>query len=311
MSKVRFTLNILAVAIFTLTVASMAQAQATRTWVSGVGDDANPCSRTAPCKTFAGAISKTATAGEISVLDPGGFGAINITKSITLNGDGTLAGVLNSLVNGVIVNPGTTGNVTLRNLSIKAPDNGLDGVKIFSGKNVTIENVTIEGQQIGIEVVATAGVNVNIINTSIKNCTTAGVRSDTSAGLARVTMRNSTITNSVTGFNARRNTRASLLDSTINFNTVGVHVEGNGGVTVALMKGCQVSNNTSHGIQAGGGAATSNSVARIGENLINNNGGAGVSIQANGTVDTFLNNEINGNTPDGCVGCNNVTGTLN
>jgi len=37
---------------------------------SGVGDDANPCSRTAPCKTFAGAISKTAAAGEINCLDP-------------------------------------------------------------------------------------------------------------------------------------------------------------------------------------------------------------------------------------------------
>src|SRR6266404_8242345 len=65
MNKFRFTLNALAIAIFTLAFASMAQAQATRTWVSGVGDDANPCSRTAPCKTFAGAISKTAAGGEI------------------------------------------------------------------------------------------------------------------------------------------------------------------------------------------------------------------------------------------------------
>ena len=80
-----------------------AQAQATRTWVSGVGDDVNPCSRTAPCKTFAGAISKTAANGEISVLDPGGFGAVTITKSITLNGEGTLAGILNAGTNGVIV----------------------------------------------------------------------------------------------------------------------------------------------------------------------------------------------------------------
>src|ERR671931_292312 len=71
--------------------------QATRTWVSGVGDDANPCSRTAPCKTFAGAISKTAAGGEISVLDPGGFGAVIITKSITINGDGTLASIVASL----------------------------------------------------------------------------------------------------------------------------------------------------------------------------------------------------------------------
>ena len=65
-----------------------ASAQASRTWVSGVGDDANPCSRTAPCKTFAGAISKTSVGGEIDALDPGGFGAVTITKAITLDGGG-------------------------------------------------------------------------------------------------------------------------------------------------------------------------------------------------------------------------------
>lgn len=64
-----------------LLAAAPAQAQASRTWVSGVGDDANPCSRTAPCKTFAGTISKTAAKGEINVMDPGGYGAVTITKS--------------------------------------------------------------------------------------------------------------------------------------------------------------------------------------------------------------------------------------
>src|SRR5712664_828705 len=84
--------------------ASPASAQATRTWVSGVGDDANPCSRTAPCKTFAGAISKTAPAGEINVLDPGGFGAVTITKSMTISCEGFEAGVLVSGTNAIIVN---------------------------------------------------------------------------------------------------------------------------------------------------------------------------------------------------------------
>src|ERR1044071_6877789 len=77
-----------------LGISTTAFGQATRTWVSGVGDDFNPCSRTAPCKTFAGAISKTADKGEISVLDPGGFGVVTITKGITINGTGTLAGIL-------------------------------------------------------------------------------------------------------------------------------------------------------------------------------------------------------------------------
>src|SRR5207253_687587 len=105
MNKFRFTINALAIAIFTFAFASMAQAQATRTWVSGVGDDANPCSRTAPCKTFAGAISKTAADGEIDALDPGGFGTVTITKSITIDGSPTgTAGVLNAGVPGVQVN---------------------------------------------------------------------------------------------------------------------------------------------------------------------------------------------------------------
>src|SRR2546426_12379215 len=86
MNKFRFTINALAIAIFTFAFASMAQAQATRTWVSGVGDDVNPCSRTAPCKTFAGAISKTAVNGEIDCLDSGGFGAVTITKGIKIDG---------------------------------------------------------------------------------------------------------------------------------------------------------------------------------------------------------------------------------
>src|SRR5436305_11732131 len=101
-----------------LTLSAAAQAQATRTWVSGVGDDANPCSRTAPCKTFAGAISKTAAGGEIDVLDPGGFGALTITKGITIDGNGTFASVLASGTNGIVVNAGPNDVVALRNLSI-------------------------------------------------------------------------------------------------------------------------------------------------------------------------------------------------
>src|SRR6188768_875117 len=101
------TLSCLAGALF-LTLATPAFGQATRTWVSGVGDDANPCSRTAPCKTFAGAISKTAANGEIDALDSGGFGAVTINKSIVLDGNSTLAGVLVSGTNGIVVNAAST-----------------------------------------------------------------------------------------------------------------------------------------------------------------------------------------------------------
>src|SRR5262245_43068385 len=135
-----------ALVVFT---ASLAHAQATRTWVSGVGDDANPCSRTAPCKTFAGAITKTATGGYINAVDPGGFGAVTVTKSITIDGEGVQAVVLASLTKGVIVNAATA-VVHLRNLSIESPvlpgiNQGIDGVDVISAARVHVENCRING----------------------------------------------------------------------------------------------------------------------------------------------------------------------
>src|SRR6476660_3954763 len=119
MSRIRFTLVTLGLLMLVFFTASSTQAQATRTWVSGVGDDVNPCSRTAPCKTFAGAISKTATGGEIDALDPAGYGSVTTTKSITIDGgDGSgFGGILASSTFGVQVN-GAGAAVTLRRLSI-------------------------------------------------------------------------------------------------------------------------------------------------------------------------------------------------
>lgn len=126
---------------------SPAHAQATRTWVSGVGDDANPCSRTAPCKTFAGAISKTAAGGEISVLDPGGFGTVTITKSITIDGNGVVASILNAGVSGVTVNADANAVVILRNIEINGSAGvspGSNGIKFIAGKELHLDNVKIQ-----------------------------------------------------------------------------------------------------------------------------------------------------------------------
>src|ERR1700690_2783417 len=128
--------------------AKTGHAQATRTFVSGVGDDANPCSRTAPCKTFAGAISKTAAFGEINVLDPGGFGSVTITKSITIDGSGgSIAGVLVAGTNGITVNAGATDTVILRNLDIDgtAVSGALQGLEFLAGKQLIIDHCNIYG----------------------------------------------------------------------------------------------------------------------------------------------------------------------
>src|SRR5258708_3528598 len=158
-NKRKLLFYVLTVFVLFITCSSLAQAQATRTWVSGVGDDANPCSRTAPCKTFAGAISKTATGGEINVLDPGGFGAVTITKSITISSEGFEAGVLVSGTNGIIVNtPNATDYVQLIGLDIEGLGTGLNGVRIIGNGATLIKGCTIRhfaGN--GIELTGVAG----------------------------------------------------------------------------------------------------------------------------------------------------------
>jgi len=135
-SVVRSFVLPLVVALFAALQAAPTHAQATRTWVSGLGDDAQPCSRAAPCKTFAGAISKTASGGEINVLDPGGFGAVTITKSITIRSDHVEASVLVAGTNGIIVNAGVNDIVVLEGLDIDGLGSGIHGVNILAGKQV-------------------------------------------------------------------------------------------------------------------------------------------------------------------------------
>lgn len=173
----RFGLLVLTIGFLVPFLASApAHAQATRTWVSGVGDDANPCSRTAPCKTFAGAISKTAAFGEINVLDPGGFGAVTITKSISITSTFE-AGVLVSGTNGIVVSlPASTDRVLLQGLDIEGLGTGLDGVKIIGSGTTTIVNCQIRHF---------TGNGVNLVGTSG----------------ARAIIKDSVITNNAGGFN--------------------------------------------------------------------------------------------------------------
>jgi hypothetical protein len=141
-------------------ISGPAKAKATRTWVSGVGDDANPCSRTAPCKTFAGAISKTAAGGEINVLDPGGFGALTITKSLQILSEFE-GGVLVSGTNGIVVAVGAADKVLLEGLDIEGLGTGLDGVKMIGTGKLFIRKCSIRNFTMnGVNVAGTANARV-------------------------------------------------------------------------------------------------------------------------------------------------------
>jgi len=206
----------------------IAQAQATRTWVSGVGDDVNPCSRTAPCKTFAGAISKTATNGEINCLDPGGFGAVTITKSITLDCKGVNGSILAAQINGIVINSADA-TVRIRGLSINGAGTGINGIKIMAAAKVNIENSVIDGfTQNGIAV-STSGdskLPIVIANCSIRNIAGSGISVSSTGGGAEVVVANSLITGNATGVTSAQNSTVRLTNTTIAFNTTGVAGQG-------------------------------------------------------------------------------------
>ncbi len=172
--------NVLKILGVVLLGTAFMSAQASRTWVSGVGDDANPCSRTAPCKTFAGAISKTAAGGEIDALDPAGFGALTITKAITIDGGGgQVASVLVAGTNGIVVQAGPSDVVILRNLRINGIGTGINGVRFLSGRDLNIENCYIFGfttNGIDIALNQATAASVHILNSVTKNNGGVGVR---------------------------------------------------------------------------------------------------------------------------------------
>lgn len=318
MNKFRLTINALAGFVFILGFMSVAQAQATRTWVSGVGDDANPCSRTAPCKTFAGAISKTATNGEINAIDSGGFGAVTITKSITIDGAGVMAGILNAGTTGIIINITNAADVRrtvrLRNLSIQGADTGVNGIRIVSGtlggSEVFVEDCVIDGQQgsataKGIEDFRTSGGLLVVSNTTIRNNASAGISVDpTGSGGAssttiKVSISNSLVANNGFGTNFGSNVKATIFNSLIvgNTNNGVFAIQNSGGTTEVNVDHCVVSNNGA----AGFNASSANTVIRVSNtNAVNN--GSLAAVAGGGQVNSYGNNQTGGTAFPGAVG---------
>jgi len=297
MNKFRLTINAFAVLVFTLAFVTIAQAQATRTWVSGVGNDADPCSRTAPCKTFAGAISKTATGGEIDVLDPGGFGTLTITKAITIDG-GTGSGWASVLAsngaNGFVINITTnlsTDKVILRNLSINGAGTtlGVDGVRFLDGAELTLENVVIENLSgDGIEIAQGQQSATHLRNVTMNNVST-GIKVNTTVGQALATVDDSSIHATSVGFDAIANVRGALRNSTFDKGTTCVRTSGSGSIVNAdalFVTFC------STGVQASSG-----STINIGNSMIVQNA-TGLSLNS-GTINSMSGNTLFSNTVPG------------
>ena len=298
---------------FGLAFASPAGAQATRTWVSGVGDDVNPCSRTAPCKTFAGAISKTAAGGEINCIDAGGYGGVTITKSIAIICDDVEAGVLVAATNGITINAAATDSVYLSGLDFHGTGSGVKGVRYVSAGAVHIQNSQIQrfqgtngagisfapatagnliisdsiilnngaGTGGGIEIVPTGTHNSKVVleNVQVEGNANAGIRMD------------------LTGM-AGGSVSLSIDDSHVVAGQTGVTITAGGAAKASVtLVSSQILNNFGAGLTASG----ANAAVRVSSTVITGNQ-SGVSALSSATIGSFGDNILEANP---------VTGVLN
>jgi hypothetical protein len=294
MKKSQVTFRILAFFVFALSLTTIAQAQATRTFVSGVGNDADPCSRTAPCRTFSGAVSKTAAGGEINAIDAGGYGTVSLNKSMTIDGNASVSSILSSATTGVTVNdslttPGTI-VVTLRKLSINGAGAtlGTHGVRFLSGKAVNIEDCEIFNfSQNGIDVsLSITDTRLFVKDTSIFSVGN-GIRMTTSAGGGFTTgvFKNVNIEKVAGGIGFGNGVKletggfATIIDSNISNCAVGVSITGSSN-SVNIV-GSKVNHNTT-GLSIG-----ATTTARISDSTFILNG---TNFSNSGTIRTHGNN---------------------
>lgn len=259
---------------------------------SRVGDDANPCSRTAPCKTFAGAISKTAAGGEIDALDPGGFGTLTITKAITIDGGAGLASVLGTGTNGINVNAGAGDVVTIRNLSVNGTGAGINGIQFLAGHALHVENVTVMGfTDYGINVNLPAAALLIVENTTITQCGAGGIGILSTAAMP-AELKHVRIWNCVVGVDAQNGARITLRNSEVSLNsTAGVRLTQAGQLSEANI------DSTSLNYNGAAVLASAGTTARITNNTIINNG-TGLS-PGGGIIVSGGDNTIIGNVTDG------------
>ncbi len=300
MKFVRPALTVLAGMVIGLS----AHAQATRTWVSGVGDDANPCSRTAPCKTFAGAISKTAAGGEIDNMDTGGYGALTITKSITIDGGGgAVSSILVSGTNGITIAAGPTDQVTLRNLSFQGLGSGLTGIQLNSGAVLHIEHCSIAGfTQHGISITPGSGASaqVFIADTTSQDNTQNGLNIVGSGGTVHVNVTNSHFSNNLNGIFSSDGSNTAVAGSDANGNVQSGYIaNGNLGAAKLSIVNSMAANNNA-GVTAGGGAQVSS--VRVANVAVFSNPSGGFVTGTNGSISSFGDNyNAGGGSPNATI----------
>jgi len=292
---------ILISATLMMLTASIASAQATRTWISGVGDDGSACSYTAPCKTWAGAYAKTAVGGEIDALNSGGFGTLTIGHAITIDGGaGNLASTLSGALTAFVINAASTDRVIIRNIEINGASGGLGGIRINTAKSVTIQNVSIfafsGASARGIDAQCTSACRVTVINSKVDNNAGIGmVFQGTVASVVNADVVNSSSTNNGShGIFAANGANVTLTGVVASDNAISGLVADGTATTVSISRST-FANNAGPGVQAGTGSAVTTTIGLARSNVIANSPGVQLS---GGVVQTHQDNAILRNNVD-------------
>ncbi|MBK7592814.1 MAG: right-handed parallel beta-helix repeat-containing protein [Betaproteobacteria bacterium] len=264
--------------------------------MSGVGDDANPCSRTAPCKTFAGAISKTAAGGEINALDPGGFGGVTITKAITINARATMGGVLTSGTNGITVNAGANDVVYLRGLDIVGVGAGTDlsGINFLAGGALHVEDCSIYGFDLsGINFAPSGASALYVDSSTLRNNRQRAIHVHPGlAGSAMVSITNVLMVGNEQGLRVEDAATVVVKNSTASGNGfAGYNVTSSARPAILTLDNSAANGNDGAGVRANGPLST----VRIHTSTVVDNGDVGLASVGGGNIVSFGNNRVVGN----------------
>jgi hypothetical protein len=293
MKRIKFLMNTTVALGILLLGCSFAQAAgADRTWVSGVGNDMNPCSRTAPCQTLAAAYGNTNVGGQINVIDAGGFGSLTITHSITIDGSESFASTLATKDTvGFIINAGPSDVVVLRNLNIQG--GGQDGIRFLAGGKLYVEDCRIFGfLNRGIDFEPSGESELFVKDTTIRDNAGVGLRINPAAGgKATATIDNCKLTGNEYGLSVVDEANVTIRDSVASSNSInGIMAQAVAGVPQVNIENCLVTDNTNNGIRVTGSKAT----ARLSGSTVTANDN-GLSVGGGGTIDSYGDNNVDGN----------------
>jgi hypothetical protein len=295
MKRIKFTMKtMVALGMFVLGCSLAQAAGADRTWVSGIGNDADPCSRTAPCKTFAGAFIKTADGGQINVIDAGAYGPITITHSITIDASESFAGVLAAGVTaGIKVDAGPSDVVVLRGLDIDGNEGGQNGILFVAGGKLYVEDCRIYNfAQRGIDFEPNGKSELFVKDSIIRENDAAGILIQPGVGgAAKAVIEQTRLEGNQNGLSVLDNAKVTIRDSVSSTNTSnGVLALTSVAAPEVNVENCFITHNVNDGIKASGNKAK----VRLSGSTVTAND-TGLFPTAGGTIDSFSNNNIDGN----------------